>query len=170
MFGYVLYVTTSWLPHYQLHYSWPITTFIRRLSAKLMFEKCGKKVDIGRKISFSSRVSLGDRSSIVDNDFILGEVSIGKDVMMAANCALIASNHITERIDIPMNKQGGTDEPIFIGDDVWLCYGCTICAGVKIGTGAVVAAGAVVTKDVPEYAVVGGVPARVIKYRNVTQK
>ena len=51
--GYILYVLTSWLPHYQLHYSWPITTNIRRLAAKMMFDYCGEKVDIGRKISFS---------------------------------------------------------------------------------------------------------------------
>lgn len=96
----VLYVITSWLPHYQLHYSWPITTAIRRIAAQLMFDKCGKYVDIGRKISFSSHFSLGDRSSVGDNTYILGKVSIGNDVMMAANCAFIASNHNTKRLDM----------------------------------------------------------------------
>lgn len=163
--GYLLYVSTCWLPHYQPHYAWPITNMIRRLSGKLMFDYCGKKVDIGRKISFSSRFSLGDRSSVGDNTYILGKVTIGKDVMMAANCALIASNHNTNRVDVPMNTQGGTDEPIVIEDDVWICYGSTICAGVHVGKGAVIAAGAVVTKDVPDYCVVGGVPARVLKKR-----
>lgn len=55
--------------------------------------------------------------------------------------------------------------PIVIGDDAWIGYDCTILSGVRIGQGAVVAAGSVVTKDVPPYAVVGGTPARVIKYR-----
>lgn len=54
---------------------------------------------------------------------------------------------------------------IFIDDDVWIGYGATIMSGVHIGQGAVIAAGAVVTKDVPPYAIVGGVPAKVIKYR-----
>lgn len=54
---------------------------------------------------------------------------------------------------------------IVIGDDVWIGYRSTIMSGVTIGQGAVVAAGSVVTKDVPPYAVVGGVPARIIKYR-----
>lgn len=54
---------------------------------------------------------------------------------------------------------------IVIGDDVWIGYGATIMSGVKIGQGAVIAAGAMVTKDVPPYAVVAGVPAKVIKYR-----
>ena len=54
---------------------------------------------------------------------------------------------------------------IVIDDDVWIGYGATIMSGVHIGQGAVVAAGAVVTKDVPPYAIVGGVPAKIIKYR-----
>jgi acetyltransferase len=163
--GYILYVSTCWLPHYQLHYTWPITNMIRRLSGKLMFDYCGKKVDIGRRISFSSRFSLGDRSSVGDNTYILGKVTIGNDVMMAANCAFIASNHNISRTDIPMNQQGGSDEPIVVEDDVWICYGSTICAGVHIGKGAIIAAGAVVTKNVPEYTIVGGVPARVLRKR-----
>lgn len=54
---------------------------------------------------------------------------------------------------------------IIVDDDAWIGYGATIMSGVHIGQGAVVAAGAVVTKDVPPYAIVGGVPAKVIKYR-----
>lgn len=54
---------------------------------------------------------------------------------------------------------------IIVDDDVWIGYGATIMSGVHIGQGAVVAAGAVVTKDVPPYAIVGGVPAKVLKYR-----
>ena len=54
---------------------------------------------------------------------------------------------------------------IIVDDDVWIGYGATIMSGVHIGQGAVVAAGAVVTKDVPPYTIVGGVPAKVIKYR-----
>lgn len=164
--GYLIYVSTSWLPHYQLHYTWPITTRIRRLAGKLMFDYCGSKVDLGRKIAFSSRVSLGDRSSIGDNTYMLGKITIGRDVMMAANCALIASNHNTKRIDIPMNQQGGTDAEITIGNDIWIGYGVTILAGVHVADGAILASGAVVTKDVPAYAVVGGIPAKVIKFRN----
>ena len=55
--------------------------------------------------------------------------------------------------------------PIIIDDDVWIGYGATILSGVHIGQGAVIAAGAVVTSDVPPYAIAGGVPAKVIKYR-----
>lgn len=54
---------------------------------------------------------------------------------------------------------------IQVDDDAWIGYGATILSGVHIGQGAVIAAGSVVTKDVPPYAIVGGVPAKVIKYR-----
>lgn len=54
---------------------------------------------------------------------------------------------------------------IIVDDDVWIGYGATIMSGVHIGQGAVIAAGAIVTKDVPPYAIVGGVPAKVVKYR-----
>lgn len=55
--------------------------------------------------------------------------------------------------------------PIIVDDDVWIGYRATILSGVHIGQGAIIAAGAVVTKDVPPYSIVGGVPARIIKYR-----
>lgn len=58
-----------------------------------------------------------------------------------------------------------TRGPIVLQDDVWLGFRCTVMSGVTIGKGAVVAAGSLVTKDVPPYAIVGGVPAKVIKYR-----
>ena len=54
---------------------------------------------------------------------------------------------------------------IVINDDVWIGYNALIMSGVEIGQGAVIAAGAVVTKNIPPYAIAGGVPARVLKYR-----
>lgn len=165
--GYLLYVFIgSWLPHYQLGYKWTISKYIKQLCAKLMFDNCGKNVDIGRHISFSSNVSLGDNSSIGDNTYINGELHIGADVMMAANCAFIATTHNFNRNDIPMNRQGGGASKIVIEDDVWIGYGVIITQGVYIGKGVVLAAGAVVTKSVPDYAIAGGVPARIIKYRH----
>ena len=64
-----------------------------------------------------------------------------------------------------MNSESFGKGDIIVDDDVWIGYGATILSGVHIGQGAVVAAGAVVSHDVPPYAIVGGVPAKVIKYR-----
>jgi acetyltransferase-like isoleucine patch superfamily enzyme len=61
--------------------------------------------------------------------------------------------------------EAGSKGDIVVGDDVWIGTNAIICSGIKIGQGAIVAAGAVVTKEVPPYAVVGGNPAKVIKYR-----
>lgn len=73
--------------------------------------------------------------------------------------------HLHDSTDIPMTSQGHIEKDIVIEDDVWIGYGAQIMSGITVGTGAIVAAGAVVTKDVPPYSVVAGVPARVIKSR-----
>jgi acetyltransferase-like isoleucine patch superfamily enzyme len=64
-----------------------------------------------------------------------------------------------------MFKQGIITSPIIVCDDVWVGYGVSILKGVTIGTGAIIAAGSVVTKNVPPYSIVGGVPAKIIKMR-----
>ncbi|XBB98971.1 CatB-related O-acetyltransferase [Streptococcus thermophilus] len=79
------------------------------------------------------------------------------------------TNHISSypyRVWIMNEKKEGVSKGnIIVDDDVWIGFRSTILSGVHIGQGAIVAAGSVVTKDVPPYAIVGGVPAKVIKYR-----
>ena len=95
-------------------------------------------------------------------------VSIGPDVAF-----IPASDHPTGNIStFPYKAKIATGETealskgdIIVNDDVWIGYSATILSGVTIGQGAVIATGAVVTKDVPPYAIVGGVPAEVIRYR-----
>jgi len=67
--------------------------------------------------------------------------------------------------DIPIRLQGGRFGSIEIGDDVWIGTGVIVLTNIKIGQGAVIGAGSIVTRDVPEYAVVAGNPAKIIKYR-----
>lgn len=62
-------------------------------------------------------------------------------------------------------NEATTKGDIIVGDDVWIGYGATILSGVKIGQGAIIAAGAIVTKDIPSYAIVAGIPAKVIRFR-----
>lgn len=70
---------------------------------------------------------------------------------------------------LKMGDEAFSKGDIVVDDDVWIGYGATIMSGVHIGQGAVIAAGAVVTKDVPPYAIVGGVPAKAIRYRFETE-
>ena len=63
------------------------------------------------------------------------------------------------------DREASCKGDIIVKDDVWICTNSIICSGVTIGQGAIVAAGSVVTKDVEPYAVVGGNPAKIIKYR-----
>ncbi|MNG32136.1 Virginiamycin A acetyltransferase [compost metagenome] len=76
-----------------------------------------------------------------------------------------AENHVFSDKTKPIKEQGIYRQGITIEDDCWIGSNVTILDGVTIGTGSVVAAGAVVTKDVPPYSVVGGVPAKIIKER-----
>ncbi len=110
---------------------------------------------------------MGDRSNIGAYGYVgcSGYVEIGNHVMMGPRVSLLAENHNFEDTCVPMQRQGVTRSFIIIEDDVWLGAGVTVLAGVRIGRGAVIAAGAVVTRDVPPYAVVGGVPAKLIKDR-----
>ena len=133
---------------------------------KLMLKKCGKKVNIEHGAKFSSRTSLGDYSGIGINARIHGDCTIGDHVMMGPDVVIITSNHSFDRTDIPMMFQGFEEErPVIIGNDVWIGERVIILPGVHVGDGAILAAGAVVTKDVPPYAIVAGVPAKMIKMR-----
>ena len=144
-------------------------TKIRRLCGRLMLTHCGKDVNIEKNALFSANVSLGDRSGIGIGAKIYGTCIIGDDVMMGSDVTIITREHRTERTDIPMREQGFEDEqPVVIGNDVWLGDRVTILPGVTIGDGSIVGAGAVVTGDIPPYSVAVGVPARVIRMRERT--
>ena len=72
-------------------------------------------------------------------------------------------------MDKPIRLQGATRKGVEIGEDCWIGSKAVILDGVKIGNHVIVAAGAVVNRDVPDYAIVGGVPAKIIKTRNISK-
>ncbi len=126
-------------------------------------------------------VSFGDYSYIV-SDSSATYAEIGKFCSIARDVRINPGNHPTWRVAqhhfsyrATSYALGASDDAAFfewrrsdkvtMGHDIWIGHGATILAGVTVGTGAVVGAGAVVSKDVPPFAVVVGVPARVIKYR-----
>lgn len=117
-------------------------------------------------------IKIGDHFAVNGNARIIadngGSIIIGNKVMVGPNTVIRASNHAHDRVDIPMWDQGQSPGKIVIGDDVWIAANVSIMPGVTIGKGVIVAAGAVVTKDIPDFVVVGGVPATVISHRTLS--
>ena len=140
---------------------------IRYVCGKHLFDKCGKDVNIehGAFIGTGQGIEIGDYSGLGINSRI-DPVKIGKYVMMAQDVMIISRNHKFSDLEKPMQLQGFESvEPVIIEDDVWIGAHTIILPGRKIGKGSIVGAGSVVTNDVPAYTIVGGNPAKVIKYR-----
>ena len=141
----------------------------RALVCQHILPYVGKDVDIRQNIYFGKgeRLYIGHRSGI-GRDSILGctgKIIIGNDVMIGPQIMIYTTEH-NYKIGKPMCEQGFTIKDVIIGDDVWIGARVIILAGVSIKAGAIVGAGSVVAKDVPCNAIVGGVPAQVIKFRD----
>ena len=110
---------------------------------------------------------IGENVGIAANAFIAmrGKVAIGDNTILGPGVSIHAENHNFSDLNVPIRKQGATRKGITIGNDCWIGSKAVILDGVNIGNHVIVAAGAVITKDVPDYAIVGGVPAKVIKMR-----
>ena len=110
-------------------------------------------------------VRLGNNVSIRHNCIIdcyaAGMIELGNDVIFGPNVYITNHNHGIKKDEL-IRKQAYTAKNTTVGNDVWVGANVSILAGVRIGDGAVIGAGAVVTKDVPPFAVAGGVPAKVI--------
>lgn len=129
-------------------------------------KSCKGKLYIGGKVQLTSNTELGYHCSF--NGMIItggGKVVIGNYFHSGVECMIITQNHNYEGRAIPYDNTI-IFKSITIGDCVWFGNRVTVVGNVNIGEGAIIAAGAVVTKDVPPLAIVGGNPARVIKYRN----
>lgn len=95
---------------------------------------------------------------------VKGACTIGSYVLIGPNVQIQDSNHSTRRGNL-IKFQRATVKPITIGNDVWIGAGAKVLAGVTIGDGAVIGANAVVTKDIPDFAIAVGCPAKVVKFR-----
>ena len=134
-----------------------------------------KKIKVGKRFFsyghlFINRVS----KLIVGDDVYLGRhvhvgcnTEIGSQVLIASHVSFVGGDHAIDNIgDTPMKFSGRKHEKsVVIEDNVWIGHGSIVLAGVTVKTGAVVAAGSVVTKDVESNSIVGGVPAKFIRYR-----
>ena len=117
--------------------------------------------------TYGGIISIGENSTI--NPYCIlqgnGGIWIGNSTLIAAHVKIFSANHVFSDVNRPIQTQGETSKGVRIGSDVWVGAGCTILDGVTIGEGAVIAAGSVVTRDVPDMAVVAGVPAKIVKMR-----
>ena len=171
-------------------YMWPIIKSLLNLS--LLRDLCNalayysvnhtigkRKAKIGKGTKIHSTVILRQAKNIeigegclINHNNVLqagkvdAKIRIGNYVHTGANVMIIAFNHAFDTREIPTIKQDYYDADVTIGDDVWIGGGSIILAGVTIGKGAIIAAGAVVNSDVPDYAIYGGIPAKLIKFRD----
>lgn len=141
-----------------------------------IFASCGKNVIFYptksdffyRNISIGNNVFIGPGASFIA---AISHIHIGNKVLFGPNVTIRGGNHSSHIIGKMMadyqliDKLSIDDAPVVIEDDVWVGTGAIILKGVRVGRGAIIAAGAVVNKNVPPYAIAGGVPAKLIKFR-----
>ena len=134
----------------------------------------GKNCSVAPGAVIQGNVTMGENCSVQAYSVLVGygigenrsgEIRIGNNVRIAPHVMMVAANHVYQDPAVPICQQGLDHKPIVIEDDVWIAGRANILAGVTIGKGSVIAAGAVVTKDVPPYSVMAGVPAKKIKDR-----
>lgn len=114
----------------------------------------GAKTVIGQEVTFSAYES----------------ISIGRECIVADRSMFIDFDHAVMQIESPIRQQGLYSRPVRVGHNVWVGYGACFLRGTTTGDNSVVGTYAVVTKDVPANAVVGGVPARVLRMREAPQR
>jgi acetyltransferase-like isoleucine patch superfamily enzyme len=128
--------------------------------------RVGKGFHVGASVSIGSGLVAGDYVYIGPHSQLPPHVHIGNYASLSAHVAIVGSDHNCDKPGIPIVYSGRPPSQVTtIGEDVLIGHGAILLRGVTIGNGAVVGAGAIVTKDVPPYAIVVGVPAKVLRYR-----
>jgi acetyltransferase-like isoleucine patch superfamily enzyme len=152
------------------HLRYKISISIRAQLQASRFKQVGKHFQLNKGCRFicPKNISIGDHVLINSGGTFHAEYApliIGNDVLVGYEVMIFTFNHAIAKRDVLIRQQGHVAKPVAIGNNVWIGARSIILAGVTIGEGAVIAAGAVVTKDVPPYTIVGGVPAKVMKQR-----
>jgi len=115
-----------------------------------------------RGVTIEDGCYIGENTTISASD---SEVLIGRNTLIAPNCFLVARNHIVRGLH-PIKFSGFESKAIYIGNDCWIGADSKILSGVTINHNSVVAAGSVVNKNVEKNSIVGGIPAKLIKFRS----
>jgi len=140
---------------------------LRYLCCKPLFRSCGLNVTIESKAVLPfHKVDIGNNSGIGLNARI-GSIKIGANVLMGSDVMILTRNHNYDKVEILIRLQGDAEEqPVIIENDVWIGARVIVLTGVHIGKGVVIGAGAVVAKDLPDYSIAAGNPARVVRVRD----
>ena len=134
--------------------------------------KIGRNVTIYPDVMFfgDGLIEIGDNSAIGNGTIIYsskdGGVTIGNDTLIAGQCYIIDTDHGMSSEDLIRNQKN-TVASVTIGEDVWIAAGCKILRGAQIHDGAVIGAASLVKGEIPSNAIAVGVPAKVIKHREI---
>lgn len=144
---------------------------IREQLCKRLFSSCGNKLVVENNVYFGNGkdIQVGNEVGFGSNFKTINRIlKIGNYLMMGEDVLFLGGGHHYSKTNIPMGHQGVKEKtPLEIGSDVWIGARVIILPGCKqIGEGVIIGAGSVVTNDIPDYAMVGGNPAKVIKFRN----
>lgn len=164
LLGKVYQVTINNIPHRHVG----IIRTIKSKIANIIFGKVGENSNIRPKIKFvdGKNISIGYNSGIGEKSFLqdCGKIIIGNDVLMGPEVMIFTTNHGIEKSK-KIFEQKNIIKDVKIGNDVWIGARVIILPGISVGDGAVIAAGSIVTKNVDNYTIVAGNPAKKIKDR-----
>lgn len=156
-----------WLPKRTLMFQRRINTLFFTSISKLQMSSYGTGLKVNHRSHFSKTVRVGNYANFNGMEASGGgKITIGNYFHSGTECMIISGNHNYEGTEIPYDSTV-VYNTIEIGDYVWFGNRVIVVGNVKIGKGAIIAAGSVVCKDVPDFAIVGGNPAKVIKYRDI---
>lgn len=168
-YWFLYYAFAYHLPGHKVPFWGKFSSHLRSYLLRKVFSDSHHFINVGRHAYFGhNRVKVGQRSGFGDYFHLQNaSLTMGDYVMIGAHVTILGGGHRYEKKDVPIAQQGNLPKThLIIGNDVWIGNHVIILAHVShIGNGAVIGAGAVVTKDVPDYAVMAGNPARIIKYR-----
>lgn len=157
-----------WLPNsYSMIVGKP-SNRLRVLLCHGIFKRCGKITTINRKVHFGSgrNIEIGNESGIGANTSLPSNTIIGNNVIVSRGIFILNRNHEFGRTDVPLNHQGfKSAKQTIIEDDCWIGMHSLLTPGRHIRKGSIIAMGSVLTKDFPEYSIVGGNPAKIIRSR-----
>lgn len=140
--------------------------YLRRACYRAMLPACGEGACITFGTILSHATAAIGNNVYVGAYCVLGDVILEDDVLIGSQVSIIngSAQHGTDRLDLPVREQPGVFPRVTIGRDTWIGERAVVMA--DIGRHCVVAAGAVVTRPVPDFAIVAGVPAKIVRYRN----